>query len=252
MSQQTLKARIRAKERLVGCFIKTPAPQVGEIIGLSGFDFAVVDQEHAPIGLADLDLMALAGRAVGLPLLARHFGQSYDWIAPTLDLGIDGVMVPRVTSRPEADAALDAAYFSRRKRGLSPSPRAGGYGGISLDPYRVASDARCIIALQIENHHALSALSQIVELDEVDLVFIGPSDLSQSLDVEPGSAELDAVIADVVSSCIDAGMAVGMYVSEPALIDTWACRGASFFVCGSDQSLLRQSAARVVSTGINR
>ena len=69
---QDFRARVRAGELLVGTFVKTPAPHVVEILGHAGMDFAVVDQEHAPIDLGQMDMMALAARAAGLPLLSRR------------------------------------------------------------------------------------------------------------------------------------------------------------------------------------
>lgn len=106
-----LRARIRAKELLVGSFVKTPAPHNVEILGHAGLDFAVIDQEHAPIDLAQMDMMVLAGRAVGLPLMARRWGASTDWIAPLLDLGLSGVMVPHVCHRVDAEHVCDNVRF---------------------------------------------------------------------------------------------------------------------------------------------
>ncbi|MGX1098168.1 hypothetical protein [Amorphus sp. MBR-141] len=68
----TLRSRILSRETLVGTFIKTPSSHVVEILGQAGLDFAVIDQEHAPIGIADVDRLALAGAAAGLPLLIRR------------------------------------------------------------------------------------------------------------------------------------------------------------------------------------
>ena len=87
------RSRLKSGELLVGCFVKTPSIHVVEILGHAGLDFAVIDQEHAPIEISQMDLLALAGRASGLPLLSRRWGRSTDWIAPLLDLGLTGVMV---------------------------------------------------------------------------------------------------------------------------------------------------------------
>ena len=122
----TFRDRIRAGELLVGSFVKTPSPHVVEILGHAGLDFAVIDQEHAPIGLGQMDMLSLAGRSVGLPLLSRRWGRGTDWIAPLLDLGLTGVMVPHVLDAEGAEAVCDAIRFERNKRGLSPSPRAPG------------------------------------------------------------------------------------------------------------------------------
>lgn len=242
------RARIRAGELLVGTFIKTPAPHVVEILGHAGLDFAVIDQEHAPIELGQMDMLALAGQAVGLPLLSRRWGTQTDWIAPLLDLGLTGVMVPHVLDRAGAEAVCDAVRFARRKRGLSPSPRAGNYGGMSITDYRKASDEGSVIMLQIEDESALSHLDEIAAIEDVDLLFIGPADLSQSMGVGFPSAELDSAIERIVTAGKTAGVAIGLFVGDVSAIPAWHAKGITLFVCGSDQTLLRKSATLMVGS----
>lgn len=244
-----LRARIHAGDTLVGTFIKTPAPHNVEILGQAGLDFAVIDQEHAPMGMGEMDMMALAGRAAGLPLLSRRWGAQRDWIAPLLDLGLDGVMVPHVMDGADANAVCDAVRFSRGKRGLSPSPRAGNYGGMNIPQYRQASDERSIVMLQIEDHSALAHLDDIAAIKDVDMLFIGPADLSQSMGVDMPSPELDSAIAQVIEAGKKAGVGIGLFVGDPVQIPVWRERGVQLFVCGSDQAMLRKSATQLAAQG---
>ncbi len=243
----SLRSRIRNGELLVGSFIKTPAPHIVEILGLAGLDFAIVDQEHAPISIAQMDILALAGRAVGLPLLSRRWGNATDWIAPLLDLGLDGVMVPHVMDAVHAAAVCDAVRFSRGKRGLSPSPRAGNYGGYGIAEYRAHCDAQSVVMAQIEDHAALDRLDEIAQEPDVDVLFVGPADLSQSMGVSFPSAELDAAIKRVIDAGKKAGVAVGLFVGNAADVARWHELGVSVFVCGSDQALLRKSASQMLA-----
>lgn len=242
-----LRARIRAKELLIGTFVKTPSPHVVEILGHAGLDFAVIDQEHAPIELGQMDMLALAGRAVGLPLLSRRWGAGTDWIAPLLDLGLTGVMVPHVLDAVGATAVCDAVKFARGKRGVSPSPRAGNYGGMSIPVFRETSDMASVVMVQIEDKSALETLDVIAALDDVDLMFVGPADLSQSMGVPMPSPELDEAIEHIIAAGQRAEMAVGLFVGDAAQIPGWHARGVSVFVCGSDQALLRKSAAQMMA-----
>lgn len=246
---EALRARVRAGDLLIGTFIKTPAPHNVEILGHAGLDFAVIDQEHAPISIAQMDMMAMAGRAVGLPLLSRRWGKGRDWIAPLLDLGLSGVMVPHVMDAPDAEAVCDAIKFARNKRGLSPSPRAGDYGGMSIPVYRAASDAGTIAMVQIEDASALDHLDAIAAIEDVDLMFIGPADLSQSMGCDFPSAQLDAAIARIIDAGRRHGMAIGLFVGDAAQIPAWHEKGVTLFVCGSDQALLRKAAAQTMTTG---
>jgi len=242
-----LRARIRAGEVVIGTFVKTPAVQVVEILGLAGLDFAVVDQEHAPIGLDAMDLLSLAAHATGLPLLARRWGSGVDWIAPLLDLGLTGVMVPHVASADRTEAVCAAIKFSHGGRGISPSPRAGRYGGMGMDDYRDHCDATSVTMVQIEDIAALDRLDEIAAHPDVDVLFVGPADLSQSLNVAMPSAELDAAIEQVIAAGRRAGVAVGLFVVDESHIATWRNRGVTVFVCGSDQALLRKGAVRLMT-----
>lgn len=245
--KNTFKHRIRSGELLIGTFIKTPTPHNVEILGQAGLDFAVIDQEHAPIGIAEMDMLALAGRAVSLPLLSRRWGAQTDWIAPLLDLGITGVMVPHVLDRASTENICDAVLFSRGKRGLSPSPRAGNYGGMSIPDYRETSDANSVIVVQIEDESALAHLDGITAVSDIDLLFIGPADLSQSIGCDMPSPELDAAIDVVINAGRKAGVAVGLFVGDAAQISYWHKRGVTFFICGSDQAMLRKAAVNVMA-----
>ncbi|MDZ4395137.1 HpcH/HpaI aldolase family protein [Cypionkella sp.] len=243
----SLRRRIVAGETVIGTFVKTPAPQIVEILGLAGLDFAVVDQEHAPIDLGGMDVLALAARASGLPLLARCWGQSPSRISPLLDMGCAGVMVPHVADRKTAEAVMAAIKFSSGVRGISPSPRAGRYGTIPLAEYPSHCDASSIAMLQIEDAEALNRLDEIAAVPDVDVLFIGPADLSQSLGCGLPSAELDAAIEQVIAAGRKAGVAVGLFVGDAAQIPVWQRRGISVFVCGSDQALLMQGAKKIMA-----
>lgn len=244
---QDLRARIRAGELLIGTFIKTPAPHNVEILGHAGLDFAVIDQEHAPIEISQMDMMVLAGRAAGLPLLSRRWGASRDWIAPLLDLGLSGVMVPHVMDSADAGAVCDAVRFSRGKRGVSPSPRSGNYGGMSIPAFKETCDAASVVMLQIEDESALAHLDDMAAIDDVDMLFVGPADLSQSMGVAMPSPELDAAIDRVIAAGKKSGVAVGLFVGDAAQIPAWHAKGVTLFVCGSDQALLRKSAAQMMA-----
>lgn len=244
-----LRNRIRSGELLIGTFIKTPAPHVVEILGHAGLDFAVIDQEHAPISIAQMDMLAMAGRAAGLPLLTRRWGKGRDWIAPLLDLGLSGVMVPHVLDAQDAEDVCDAIKFARGKRGLSPSPRAGNYGGMSIPVYRTTSDAGTIVMVQIEDASALDHLDAIAAIEDVDMMFIGPADLSQSMGCDFPSAELDAAIAQIIEAGQRQSKAIGLFVGDAAQIPAWHAKGVTLFVCGSDQAMLRKAASQSVVVG---
>tara|TARA_R110002020_G_scaffold109430_16_gene253147 strand:- start:14046 stop:14825 length:780 start_codon:yes stop_codon:yes gene_type:complete len=243
-----LRMRILNRDCVVGTFVKTPALQVVELLGRAGLDFAIADMEHAPIDLSSLDGMALGARSAGLPLLIRSTGAQPAAIWPALDLGCAGVMVPHVASAADASAVAQAVKYALGSRGFSPSGRAGDYGCCDHADYRRRSDAGSVIMAQIEDASALDNLDAIAAVPEVDVLFIGPADLSLSLgcatDAPPMLAAIDAVIA----AAKRAGKASGIYVGAASQMRPWADKGMTVFVCGSDQSMILNGARGLKQT----
>lgn len=242
----SLRQRIKAGELVVGPFQKTPSPQVTELLGLGGCDFVVVDQEHAPIGIGALDLIALAGRAVGMPVLIRATHAAGPAIWPALDLGCAGVMVPHVRSALDAETVAQAMKYARG-RGFSPSGRAGDYGRMNPAEYRATSDASTVFMAQIEDACALDRLDDIAAVPEVDVLFVGPQDLSLSLGCAADAPELDDAIGRVIQAASRHGKAAGLFVADPARIRPLHARGITVFVCGSDQGLLQGGARQLMA-----
>jgi len=245
-----LRKRIKAGELLVAPFQKTPSPQITELLGLGGVDFIVADQEHAPIGIEALDQIALAGRAVGLPVMIRATLASPTAIWPALDLGCIGVMVPHICNASDANAVADAMKYARG-RGFSPSGRAGEYGRMRAADYRATSDSETIFLAQIEDACALDALDEIAAIPEVDVLFIGPQDLSLSIGCAADAPEMHRAIDQVIAAAKRHGKASGFFVPDASLILALYQRGMTVFVCGSDQGLLRNGASQLMATVSN-
>jgi 2-keto-3-deoxy-L-rhamnonate aldolase RhmA len=242
----SFRQRVRARQPVLGTFIKTASHQVVEVLAIGGLDFAIVDAEHAPFDLATLDVMALAGRAAGLPLLVRMPALSAVPIGQVLDLGTAGVVVPHVFTAEAGQAAVAAAKYSAGKRGFSPSTRAGSYGSIDGKTYRAQADADSSVWCQIEDKAALANLDAIAQLDEIDCLFIGRADLSLSLGVE---SQTHPDVISAVKATAEAGnrhnRTVGIHISDTAEIPELLALGITAFVYGSDQGLLSSGVRRL-------
>ncbi|MCA0920357.1 HpcH/HpaI aldolase family protein [Pseudooceanicola nanhaiensis] len=241
-----LRGRIAAGDRVVGCFGKIPDPHVIELLGLAGLDFIVADREHAAVGLQALDLMVMAGRSVGLPVLIRSTGSGADALWPAMDLGAAGVMVPHVRDGEEARAVVEAVKYAPGKRGFSPSGRAGAYGTMAAADYRAQADADSIVMAQIEDRGALDHLDAIAGTEGVDVLFVGPADLSLSLGVGMDAPELAQAIEQVVTAARTAGKQAGIFLPGPEAVPRWAALGVTVFVLGADQSLLMSAARQMM------
>ena len=137
----SFRQRLRARELLVGTFIKTPVTHPVEILGAAGLDFVVIDQEHAPFDRVTVDALILAGQAAAVPVLVRVPGSEARDILPVLDCGAQGVLVPHVDSRAKAEAVVAEARYRGGRRGFTNSSRAGGYGAAGFQQHIAAADA---------------------------------------------------------------------------------------------------------------
>ncbi|WP_448956604.1 HpcH/HpaI aldolase family protein [Labrys neptuniae] len=244
---QGLRARIGAGEGIVGTFIKTPAPHVAELLGLAGLDFAVVDREHAPIGIEALDLLVAAARGVGLPLLVRVPANDPVAIAAALDVGAQGVLVPHVRNADEAQRIVNAAKYAAGQRGFSPSARAGLYGTDDPAAYRKRADESSILMAQIEDAEALDHLDAIAAIPEIDALFIGPADLALSLGCGPADAPLAEAIDRITAAGRRHAKPVAIFVGRQEQMAAQAHKGIAIFVCGSDQSMILAGARQIKS-----
>jgi 4-hydroxy-2-oxoheptanedioate aldolase len=162
-------------------------PKFVEIIGLQGgYDGVWLDQEHAGLSIAQLEHACLAARAVGLDSFVRLAPTDYATVMRPLEAGAGGVMAAQVRSARQAEEVLQWAKFQPRgMRGVNGSGVDGRYGTRPQLEYMKSANEDCFIAIQIEHADAVAEVEAIAALPEVDVLFIGPADLAQSMGV-PG------------------------------------------------------------------
>jgi 4-hydroxy-2-oxoheptanedioate aldolase len=178
----SLPQRLRAGDRLLGTIVKLPSPAAVEISGLAGLDLVMLDTEH---GLADgvaLNHHLRSARVAGLPALVRVGAPDAAEILRALDAGADGVVVPHVSSREQAAAAVAAArYPPEGRRGLALSTPAGGYGSRSVTEHLADARLRTTVVVQLEDAEAVEHAEAIVATPGVDAALLGTTDLAASL-----------------------------------------------------------------------
>lgn len=230
------------KRLRIGTFIKTPAPQIVEVLGLSGLDFAVLDAEHAPLDRATLDLMLLAGRAATLSLLVRVPDDRAVTLLHALDCGADGLIIPHVDTPEQAAAIVNRARFAGGERGFSNSPRFSRYGTTGIEEAMTLGD-RAEIICQIESRQAVEQAAEIANVPGVAGLLVGRADLALSL----GHVTLDhpdvvQATERTVRAAVDAGKFAGVVVGSSEEMPAFIAQGVSVLVVASDQSLLRAAA----------
>ena len=235
--------RLLARRPLLGSFVKTPSIHATEILAGLGFDFVVIDEEHAPFDRASLDLLAFAAMATGIAGIVRVSGLSS--ILAALDMGAAGVLVPHVNSAGEARRAVAASRYQNGERGCSPSPRAGRYGALTLAEHVARADRNTSVSVMIEHPEAVANVDEIAAVEGVDALFLGLGDLT----VASGEASPDSpTIRRAAEAVCRAGQRHGKALMATAASVEAGSRllelGVTAFVAASDQGLMRSAAAR--------
>lgn len=230
----------------VGTFIKTPCPHNAELLGMAGFDFAVVDAEHGPFDRTAADLMMIGGRAAGLPLFVRTADRTATHVLWALDIGAAGIVVPHIDGVAQARELVASARFSGGQRGFSNSPRFGRYGATSIVEAMELGDRATILA-QIESAQAVAEAEAIIAVDGLDGIVVGRADLALSMGLtDPGAASVMDATRHVLALARGQGKAAVVVVGRAAEAAVFKPMGATHVVVGSDQSFLRAAATAAV------
>src|SRR5712671_5408428 len=159
-------------------------PQIVEIIGLAGFDAAFIDMEHTSFDLHDVQLAVMAAERVGITPIVRTSGFDPAFILRLLDMGVQGIQVPHISDARAAREAVKAVrYAPLGERGMAGSTRAADYGKVSLSEHMPESNREITLAVMIEDMPAVEQIDSIASIEGIDIVAIGPSDMSRALGV---------------------------------------------------------------------
>jgi 2-dehydro-3-deoxyglucarate aldolase/4-hydroxy-2-oxoheptanedioate aldolase len=214
------------------------SPKLIEIVGEHGeFDALWLDAEHAGIGMRDIELATLAAKVYGMDPFVRLPATDYASVMRPLEAGAGGLMISMVRSAAEAEQAVRwAKFWPQGERGLNGGNRDGRFGLTPLAEYTAAVNASTFLGIQIETSGALADAAAIAAIPGVDLLFVGPSDLSQILGVT-GDFEnprcLEA-IQNIAHVCSEARKPWGVFSRGPEYamrMRDWGCR---LFVLAAD------------------
>jgi 2-keto-3-deoxy-L-rhamnonate aldolase RhmA len=199
MKQNRMKDKLRAGEPVFGVSVMIPSPQIVEMVAAAGFDWVLLDCEHGTLTLESVELMAMAAEAAGITAIARPVTRSPEHILQVLDRGVMGVQVPHVNTADDArEVIASVKYHPAGRRGLAAGTRAAVYDAHgTLADYVKAANEATLIAIQLEEQAAIDNIDELLKVDGIDVFFIGPSDLSQSMG-HPGNPK-----APVVAQAID-------------------------------------------------
>lgn len=232
---------------VIGTFAAIPHPVAIEVTAAAGVDFLCIDWEHAQIGRERIEDLVRAADVHGVPAMVRVPGHAPEAIAAALDAGAAGVLVPRVSTAAQARAAVEAMrYPPVGGRGVGPG-RAAAYG-YRIPDYLAAANASLLLAIQVETAEGLANIEAIAAVEGIDVIFVGPGDLSVSIDAmgPEEHSKLEAAIMAIAQASERAGRTVGIFRPSPDDVDRWIAAGIRFFILASDTMFLGAS----VATGI--
>jgi 4-hydroxy-2-oxoheptanedioate aldolase len=202
MRENILKAKLAGGEPAFGCSIMIPSPQMVEMVGHAGFDWVLIDMEHGTITLESAELMIMAAESVGTTAIVRPPSNASADITAAMDRGAAGVQIPHINTAEDARRAVAAVKFGPGdQRGLAAGTRPDRYGLAEAMPDFVErSNAESLVCIQLEHASAIDNLHDLLQVEGVDVLFIGPSDLSQSMG-HPGNPKA-APVKDAIEKCL--------------------------------------------------
>jgi 4-hydroxy-2-oxoheptanedioate aldolase len=233
----SLRQRLQAGEFVLGTFLELPSPPLVEMLAIAGFDFVIIDREHGSIDLGAAENLVRAAEAAGIAPIVRVPENNTVAVRQPLDMGAAGTQVPQVGSKEEAERVVQAATFAPTgDRGLQPFVRGARYGADGAAAFMHRANRDALLVVHIEGERGAANLPGILEVDRIDVLFIGPYDLSQSLGV-PGQVEhplVEAKVREIVALARAASKCVGIFCDSPARVRKWRALGVQYTALSID------------------
>ena len=230
----SLKDALRGPEPLIGTLVTTASPEVAEVLALAGFDWLFIDLEHGSLSIHDAQraIQAVASRCFTVVRVADATAEN---VKRVLDTGCDGIIAPHVNSAEEARRIVALCKYpplGERSVGLG---RAQGYG-LTFADYIASANARTVVIVQIEHKDGVANVEEIAAVPGVDALFVGPYDLSASMDLmgQVSDARVLAAIEKVRAACAAAKMTFGIFCSTTEQAAAAIKTGARLVAVGTD------------------
>ena len=238
--------KTRLQEPLRGTFLSLGSPLLARMAAQLEFDWVLIDLEHGACTEASLQAMLLAIEGTACAPIVRVVSNDQDSIKRALDLGATGVMIPYISTAEEANRAVAfTRYPPHGCRGVAGSTIATEFG-LSTDEYHANIHERTMVIVQIETAEGVNNIEEIVAVDGVDVVFVGPLDLSYNLGCPKNFEHPDfiAALQKVLNACQSTGTAVGILSNEDNAKQRFE-QGFTFLAVGSDAGAAKDGLQRL-------
>lgn len=231
MNSELIKEfREKLEDRVFGIFMKSTDPAFVESAGYAGCDFVILDMEHGPVNLQEMQNNIRAAQIAGTMPVVRVKELSETAISQALDVGAAAVQVPQIKSAQDAEAAVQAAkFYPQGERGVCRFVRAAHYSSMESGEYFPNANQSLLI-IQVEGQEAMDHIDEILEVKGYDIIFIGPYDLSQSLGVTGQTTHPRVMeqMRQIVEKAQSKGIAVGTFTDSAETMRIWAQAGVQY------------------------
>jgi 2-dehydro-3-deoxyglucarate aldolase/4-hydroxy-2-oxoheptanedioate aldolase len=248
MFENVLKTNLKAGQKTIGAWVQLASPLTAEILSLAGFDWLMIDMEHAPGDILTLISQIQAMKGSPCVPLVRAPWNDFVVVKRILDAGAQGILIPYVNDRAEAEQAVKACkYPPAGIRGVAASPRAVGYGQ-NTGKYLERANDQIFIMTAIETPEAIENLDDMLKVDGLDGIFIGPMDLASSMGYfgDPSKPEVQAAIREIEGKVFSAGKVLATTTSTWEQARILFERGYQMLMLMADGGALAALAAQKV------
>ncbi len=238
------------KDGVVGIFSKTCDPGFIETLGFAGADYVILDLEHGPNSVQSVQNLIRGAQIAGIMPIVRVKENCESVMSEVLDIGAGGIQVPQITTKEDAQKVMDKAKFSPLgERGVCRFVRAANYSAKNCFEYFKEENEK-VIVLQIEGQEGIDNIDDILTVDGIDVLFIGPYDLSQSLGV-PGEIDnpiVEEKMIEIIEKCNEKNITVGTFVDTKENALKWKKTGVKYISYSVDMGIFHDAVTDIVKT----
>ena len=235
-------------EGVVGVFFKTCDPAFIETMGYAGADYVIIDLEHGPNSVQSVQNLIRGAQVAGIMPIVRVKESCSSVMSEVLDIGAGGIQVPQIASKEEAEAVIKRTKFSPvGERGVCRFVRAANYS--AKDRFQYFKDVNeTVTILQIEGQKGIDNIEEIISTEGIDVIFIGPYDLSQSLGVagQIDHPRVEQKMLEIVKICSDKGITVGTFVDTVENALKWKKLGVKYISYSVDMGIFYDAMSELV------
>jgi 4-hydroxy-2-oxoheptanedioate aldolase len=196
-TKNILKEKLKNGQTVIGTWSSLSSPNVINVLGTTGLDFVVIDMEHGSMSFETVENMVRAAETSGISPIIRTWDDDGQTLLRTLETGTQSVMVPHVKTAEDADRIAKACkYFPEGNRGLSPYTRVHNFTHEGIDESLQKANQETLCGILVEGKDGLEKLDDIVQVDGIDLIYLGLFDICQSVGL-PGQVSHPDVLAEV-------------------------------------------------------